>query len=356
MTQNARLCSLRGMYSGKMIKPLHGMRGVAALTVVFGHFAPGGAPALGVVLFFVLSGFLIGKLYTEQAFTGANVWRYVVARFARVYPLFAVVIICTSVLNAFTSAHVFGLDPDEVPKHLALVGSAATVWTISTEFQFYILFILVWALRSRLPSALIAVLPLLVLATAIALWIGTDATRISIFGYLHIFLLGVLTASLTARLDHAWQPVAALAVAVRRSLPRGLCGHAFPLHPPLGLSGPHFDRDLHRALGINDFGPGLLWQSHPQPAGIRLARRNFLRGLSTPPACPVDRGRNAGRCVEMGNTCPQDCGDPCPCRIGQPVDRTTLPRVAAKAWRPVPVSTTAVREPIGVERPLWTAA
>ena len=52
----------------------------------------------------MLSGFLIGKLYVETDFTVQNVWRYLVARFARVYPLFVVVIVLTALLNTVTSA------------------------------------------------------------------------------------------------------------------------------------------------------------------------------------------------------------------------------------------------------------
>lgn len=196
----------------KLIKPLHGLRGVAALTVVLGHYLDGGAAALGVVLFFVLSGFLIGKLYIEKDFTTTNVLRYAVARFARVYPLFAVVIIGTGLLNLVTQAGIFGLDVEDIWKHLLLAGNGGTVWTIATEFQFYAFFVLVWALRAFLPSAFVTVLPLLLLASAIAFWIGTDATRIGLFGYLHIFLLGALTAVVTANADQAWENIAARAV------------------------------------------------------------------------------------------------------------------------------------------------
>lgn len=209
MKPNTILSQAKTTTEDKIIKPLHGLRGVAALTVVIGHFIPGGAAALGVVLFFILSGFLIGKLYIEQSFTGENVWRYLVARFARVYPLFAFVIISTALLNNFTSARIFGLDPNDIWIHLALAGSANTVWTISTEFQFYILFVLFWAAGSRMPSAIFTILPLLVFSTATALLIGTEATRIGIFGYLHIFLLGVLAAILTAKRDHGSQAIAA---------------------------------------------------------------------------------------------------------------------------------------------------
>jgi peptidoglycan/LPS O-acetylase OafA/YrhL len=195
-----------------LIKPLHGLRGIAAMTVVAGHLTLGhimSAPALGVVLFFVLSGFLIGKLYIEQPFNLKNAWGYAVARFARVYPLFAVVIVCTALLNAVAGSNIFGLRLSAVPAHLLLAGDALTVWTISAEFQFYIFFVLIWAIRSRLPSALAASLPLLFLASAIMLWLGTDAGRINLFGYLHIFVLGLVAASVTPMVGDRFRTIAA---------------------------------------------------------------------------------------------------------------------------------------------------
>ncbi|MXP28657.1 acyltransferase family protein [Porphyrobacter algicida] len=123
-----------------LIKPLHGLRGIAALTVVFGHYGiVTSTPSLGVVLFFILSGFLIGKLYVERPFNTKEVSSYVVARFARIYPLFALVVVGTGVLNmAFPSAEVFYLEPDQIVPHLLLFGSNMTIWTICAEFQFYL--------------------------------------------------------------------------------------------------------------------------------------------------------------------------------------------------------------------------
>jgi hypothetical protein len=52
-----------------IIKPLQGLRGIAAGTVLIGHISPvPTAPSLGVVLFFVISGFLMGKIYLPKRF------------------------------------------------------------------------------------------------------------------------------------------------------------------------------------------------------------------------------------------------------------------------------------------------
>lgn len=184
-----------------MIRPLHGIRGAAAMTVVAGHFGIiKGTPSLGVVLFFVLSGFLIGKLYLERPFVAREVLSYAVARFARVYPLFAVVIVGVALLNAaIPGAAIFALRPADVAPHLLLFGSAMTVWTICAEFQFYGLFIAIWALRSRVAAPRWILWPLLALSAAYAAFAGADAGRTDIFSYLHVFALGLLIASWPTR-------------------------------------------------------------------------------------------------------------------------------------------------------------
>ena len=111
-----------------IIKPLHGLRGAAALTVVVGHIHYAQtAPSLGVLLFFLISGFLMGRLYLETPPTRENLTNYALARVARVYPLFALVIIGTGVFNALSGARIFKLALEDVPLHLMLMGDASTV-------------------------------------------------------------------------------------------------------------------------------------------------------------------------------------------------------------------------------------
>ena len=167
------------------------------MTVVIGHLiAYPTAPALGVVLFFVLSGFLMGKLYLAKAFSFQNVWAYVVSRFARVYPLFAFVIIATATINAIVPAQIFNLQPQAAWVHLGLMGDANTVWTISAEFQFYAAFVVVWAVAARFLRPIVTTLGMLTCSVMAAGWLGTDAGRIDLIGYLPIFLSGTLIAQL----------------------------------------------------------------------------------------------------------------------------------------------------------------
>ena len=75
---------------------LHGLRGIAAVLVMLGHFseltarhldlAPSGF--LAVDLFFLLSGFVIAHAYDEKFRTGMSFWKFAEARIIRLYPLY----------------------------------------------------------------------------------------------------------------------------------------------------------------------------------------------------------------------------------------------------------------------------
>ena len=199
--------------SNQIIKPLHGLRGIAAVTVILGHWPlfPS-TPSLGVVLFFALSGFLIGKLYMEQQFDVGTAWRYAVARVARVYPLFAAVVVAAALLNRYAGSAVFRLAPDDMVRQLLFSGSAKTIWTISVEFQFYALFLLIWSVRSRLRgSALPLLIAMLGTSAAAAVMIRHNVTNMNVFSYLPIFLAGLLIARLTARDDGRFRVAAGYA-------------------------------------------------------------------------------------------------------------------------------------------------
>ena len=83
-----------------MIRSIEGLRGVAALMVVFFHAFIlarwGGAPAqwgivqnawLFVDLFFVISGVIMAAVYGERLRNGAQLRGFFIKRFFRLYPL-----------------------------------------------------------------------------------------------------------------------------------------------------------------------------------------------------------------------------------------------------------------------------
>src|SRR5687767_14993664 len=76
---------------------LDGVRAVACLLVIMAHLPlPGGLTlvgSMGVGIFFVLSGFLMGYLYGESDWNTQSVVKYSIARFSRIAPIYWLVIL-----------------------------------------------------------------------------------------------------------------------------------------------------------------------------------------------------------------------------------------------------------------------
>jgi peptidoglycan/LPS O-acetylase OafA/YrhL len=175
------------------IPALTGLRFVAAFLVLIGHGAPTilkdhvtpwGAiywisqlSGFGMTLFFVLSGFVIhynyATLITEERFRG--VAAYLWARFARLYPLFLLMMLVYVLVSSRTSdlllghSERFATIPQALPYFLlsiqswfyglvdgipvidAIGGGSQLTWSISTEWFFYFVYpCIAWLiLRSR---------------------------------------------------------------------------------------------------------------------------------------------------------------------------------------------------------------
>lgn len=162
MQAPARLPSASAAPKGE-IRALTGLRGIAALYVVFFHangqyrmpelirpFIRHGYMA--VDLFFILSGFVMAMTYAglfENGFCFKSFKQFLLLRLARIYPLFALMTVLTAILIAtvlsktysfnhlgvallfnFTLTHVWGFANSVVPPS----------WSISTEWAAYLLF------------------------------------------------------------------------------------------------------------------------------------------------------------------------------------------------------------------------
>jgi len=162
-----------------------------------------GAGQMGVMLFFTLSAFLLTHLYLEKPATKQNVRTFAVARFARVYPLFI------AVLSTGLIAHWVGLDRADYPYSIEfrtwlanalLAGRFHVFWTICTEFQFYLLFALMWVAgwRAGKPHTVA-----FWSALAACLLVFVDIYQYPsgpVFKTLHFFAAGVLAALAYSRL------------------------------------------------------------------------------------------------------------------------------------------------------------
>lgn len=160
---------------------LDGVRAIAVLLVIWHHFVPatlaGGKPvapwgAIGVGLFFVLSGFLITrillncrlKIESNEATTGLMLKQFYMRRFLRIFPLYYGVLLLLAIFNP-TNVR------ERIWWHLGYLSNVrfsywprgeaieAHLWSLSVEEQFYIFWPLIIFL---VPRKLL--LPLIVLA------------------------------------------------------------------------------------------------------------------------------------------------------------------------------------------------
>lgn len=174
-------------------RELDGLRGLAALAVVLGHFtgtydllypaepeAPFSATwgAFGVQLFFLISGYVI-FMSARRAQRPSD---FVISRVSRLYPVYWVALTVSIVLSvAFSVPHTdIGwinriLNYTMVQRWLLVPEVDEVYWTLAVELQFYVLILLMLfvtrcQLNSRIVSVAVAVW--LGVATAVAIWAG----------------------------------------------------------------------------------------------------------------------------------------------------------------------------------------
>jgi peptidoglycan/LPS O-acetylase OafA/YrhL len=125
------------------IAPLHGLRGIAVLYVLFSHLGNGrlfllpiphdAIGKVGVWIFFALSAYLLTSNLRRElevsSSRAATILQYAVHRAFRIYPLFIVALLVHFALGDLSS--------DRVIKHLLLVDGLGELWAIPAEFQYY---------------------------------------------------------------------------------------------------------------------------------------------------------------------------------------------------------------------------
>ncbi|MEE2566091.1 acyltransferase family protein [Hyphobacterium marinum] len=160
------------------IDALDGLRGLAALMVMvshmsgFGHFFEArGTGQNGVMLFFVLSGFLMAYLYCGDKRTDNEWTDYAFRRVFRVYPLYFAVVTGVILFSLAGSSHFFGQITLADYWHLVTLRSGFSVfWTIPVEMKFYLVLPVVIVLARLFrpgPDRLLLFMAFLVFAFAI---------------------------------------------------------------------------------------------------------------------------------------------------------------------------------------------
>jgi peptidoglycan/LPS O-acetylase OafA/YrhL len=157
---------IKGAEMAELVQ-LTGLRGLAAMEVTVWH-ASGFFQAnllgetdgeLGVMIFFQLSGFLMGYLYFNTPCTPARAAKFLLVRAARVVPLYCMGIAVAAAYH-FQGQHLWfmlraGLNPTW--QGTAVNAKLAHLWTVKVELIYYGVFLLCWAVRYSLPRTFNAI-------------------------------------------------------------------------------------------------------------------------------------------------------------------------------------------------------
>lgn len=185
---------------------LNGLRGMAVLTVFASHamnvcyqgryFGDGGGQ-LGVMLFFMLSGYLMSMLYLGRDPAGAACWQFTVNRFARIYVMFALVVIVNYGLSSiWPGVGTYGIKSGaDLVEHLLFIKGYNVFWTVGPEVIFYGLFVMLWSMRARGPVAFWVALSALAVVSTVPCDLGRENSLACLHDRLPYFLVGMLLAA-----------------------------------------------------------------------------------------------------------------------------------------------------------------
>ena len=193
--------------ASRHINVLDGLRFSAAYIVFIGHFSNetgilgqrlgAGAEKLGVVIFFALSGFLMGYLYFTRPFSVANIWDFFSARIARVLPFFyfiATVSFAFFLILGQTSPF-YKIDSSNLLYNILLIDGTNILWSIPAEIHFYLAFPLFWFLYQKSKASFIGLCVTLIIVILHVK--GNLYTHKNLFiAYIPIFSSGLLCAHL----------------------------------------------------------------------------------------------------------------------------------------------------------------
>jgi len=179
------------------IRELDGLRGFAALLVVASHYAgevKHGISALllgwlGVDIFFVLSGFLMGSIILRRHAEPGFLQSFFLRRAARIIPIYFVVVCATVFAAALTQQQSWGDHPFTISIYLLFLTNIAMsiwdgggewlkpTWTLAVEEQFYLVLPLVvmWVRKHYLTIVLLG----LCLAAVVFRYVSSDINTLA---------------------------------------------------------------------------------------------------------------------------------------------------------------------------------
>lgn len=168
--------------SGAILAP-GAFRLLLALLVFVSHATRFNVGVLGVMLFFLLSGYWVTSILRAK-FAGHSVWWFYASRFFRIMPLYLLVAVPAAILLAkplLPNILLFGLASNKPADALTIS------WSLDIELQFYLLLPFAIALLGRI--SLLAVLATVPIAAA-AWWLHYETVWATVLQYLPAFALG----------------------------------------------------------------------------------------------------------------------------------------------------------------------
>ena len=184
---------------------LDGIRAMACIFVIISHM-PWPIDIImigpvGVGIFFVLSGFLMGYLYAQSDCDSTAVVKYGIARFSRIAPIYWVVVSVCFLLSQFEEASDFPLRIEgatSVFRHYFFGGNVSIFWSIPLEVQYYVFFLFIWwCIASRKQYAF--ALPLAFFLCALLVLTHNYWPNLSLPNKLHYFLAGTIAGLMPRR-------------------------------------------------------------------------------------------------------------------------------------------------------------
>lgn len=166
---------------------------VLALVVVLSHTSSGRFGVVAVMVFFVLSGFWVCRMYDERySRFAAPIRSFYLSRFLRLWPPFAVAVLLALALTALRGERVWLTQAQVLP----MLGVASGLrdplgisWSLDIEMQFYIVLplLLSAAARSSKPADVTGLL----LLTSAGWIVALGAQVANLFQYLPAFAAGI---------------------------------------------------------------------------------------------------------------------------------------------------------------------
>lgn len=176
ISEDGRIPSIQNFHLG--YRPsLDGLRGLAVLAVTAGHFKVPFSQngALGVDIFFVLSGFLITSILSEEWLQTKSIHlgRFYMRRILRLYPALIFMLILVSplttspayILSTLTYSTNWIIALHVLPLNLEL----GHTWTLAIEEQYYLLWpaILIFLLHRLSPRKILIIITSFAVASAV---------------------------------------------------------------------------------------------------------------------------------------------------------------------------------------------